>query len=87
MTTYGRGDSVGASSLGTVVIGSDTAHDFTWTKTTGGSTRTGTFSVGYSMGFGPSIPDYAWSPDGSSLIITVGDWNNDTPMDAVLFRP
>ena len=87
VTTYGRGDSVGASSLGTVVIGSDTAHDFTWTKTTGGSTRTGTFSVGYSMGFGPSIPDYAWSPDGSSLIITVGDWNNDTPMDAVLFRP
>jgi len=87
VTTYGRGDVVAASGLGTVVIGSDTAHDFTWTTTTGGSTRTGTFSLGYTMGFGTWIPDYPWSPDGSSLIITVGDWNNGTPMDAVLFRP
>lgn len=82
VTTYGPGDTVGASGLGTVVIGSDTTHVFTWTTTTGGSTRTGTFSLGYSMG--TWIPDYSWSPDGSSLILTVGDYNIGNPMDAVL---
>jgi hypothetical protein len=87
VTKYGPGDTVGASGLGTVVIGSDTTHVFTWTTTTGGSTRTGTFTLGYSMGFGSWIPDSAWSPDGSSLILTVGDYNIGNPMDAVLFRP
>ena len=86
-TSYGPGDTVGASGRGTVVIGSDTTHIFTWTSTTGGSTRTGTFSVGYTLGTPTSIADDAWSPDGSSLILTVGDWNNGTVMDAVLFRP
>lgn len=86
VTTYGPGDTVGASGQGTVVIGSDTT-DFTWTSTTGGSTRSGTFSLGYWLGFGSYIPDSAWSPDGSSLILTVGDWNNGMAMDAVLFRP
>jgi len=87
VTTYGPGDTVAASGQGTVVIGSDTSLVFTWTKTTGGSTRTGTFSVGYYPSFGSYISDSAWSPDGSSLILTVGDWNNGTAMDAVLFRP
>jgi len=87
VTTFGPGDTVGASGLGTVVIGSDTTHIFTWTATTGGSTRTSSFLVPYSLGEGTWIPDGAWSPDGSSLVLTVGDWNNGTPMDAVLFRP
>jgi hypothetical protein len=87
VTTYGPGDSVAASGQGTVVIGSDTTYIFTWTSTTGGSTRTGSFALGYWLGFGSYIPDSAWSPDGSSLILTVGDWNNGTAMDAVLFRP
>jgi hypothetical protein len=86
VTTYGPGDTVCASGQGTVVIGSDTT-DFTWTSTTGGSTRSGAFSLGYGLGFGSYILDSAWSPDGSSLILTVGDWNNGTAMDAVLFRP
>lgn len=84
VTSYGPGDTVGASGQGTVVIGSDTTHIFTWTSTTGGSTRTGTFSTGYSLGTPTLILDSAWSPDGSSLILTVGDWNNGTAMDAVL---
>jgi hypothetical protein len=87
VATYGPGDTVCASGQGTVVIGSDTTYIFTWTSTTGGSTRTGSFSLGYWLGFGSYIPDSAWSPDGSSLILTVGDWNNGTAMDAVLFRP
>ncbi len=82
VTTYGPGDVVAASGLGTVIIGSDTTRVFTWTATTGGSTRTGTFSLGYSIALGTS-----WSPDGSSLILIVGDYNLGNPMDAVLFRP
>jgi hypothetical protein len=84
VTTYGPGDTVSASGLGTVVTGSNTTHTFTWTTTTGASTRTGTFSVGYFLW---SAPDSSWSPDGSSLILTVGDYNIGNPMDAVLFRP
>jgi hypothetical protein len=87
VTTYGPGDTVSASGSGTVVIGSDTTYVFTWTSTTGGSTRTGSFSLGYWLGFGSYIADSNWSPDGSSLILTVGDWNSGTAMDAVLFRP
>ena len=87
VTSYGPGDTVGASGQGTVVSGSDTTHVFTWTVTTGASTRTGTFSVGYSLGTPTLISDSDWSPDGSSLVLTVGDYQMGTPLDAVLFRP
>ena len=87
VTTYAPGTVVGASGRGTVVAGSDTTGVFTWTTTSGGSTRTGTFSLGYYLGLGSWIPDSSWSPDGSSLILTVGDYNSGMRMDAVLFRP
>ena len=87
VTTYGSGNIVGASGLGTVVVGSTTSGVFTWMATSGGATQTGTFSLGYYLEQGYWIPDNSWSPDGSSLILTVGDWNNGSPMDAVLFRP
>lgn len=83
MASYGTGNIVGASGQGVVVVGSDVTHEFTWTNTASDAGSSGSFSLG-SGPLGDEFPDAAWSPDGKSLIIIVGDQVNTVFMDAVI---
>ena len=82
VSTYGPGDLAGASGRGVVVLGNDATHTLTWTNTAPGAVGKGSIS----LASGPSsgVLDAAWSPDGKSLILIVGDQVNSQFMDAVI---
>jgi len=82
LTDYGPGDIVGASGEGTVVTGFDGIPGLTWTSGPAGSPSSGTIALWDTTWMG--VPDVAWSPDGSRLVLIAGD-ENANYMDAVLF--
>jgi hypothetical protein len=81
LAAYGTGMIVGASGQGAVVVGMDVTPALTWTNTTPGAAGSGAFSLGAGPWMG--IPDAAWSPDGTSLVLISGD-GMEAFMDAVL---
>ena len=81
LAAYGTGTIVGASGQGAVVVGMDVTPALTWTNTTPGAAGSGAFSLGAGPWMG--IPDAAWSPDGTSLVLISGD-GMEAFMDAVL---
>jgi hypothetical protein len=84
LADYGPGNLVGASGGGTVVTGFGGTPSLAWTTRSGGKTASGTLSLGDGPWMG--IPDAAWSPDGSSLVLIAGD-GMVANMDALLFQP
>jgi hypothetical protein len=84
VSTYGSGDVVGASGRGVVVLGNDAKHTLTWTNTAAGAIQVEPTSITLASGPYQGAADAAWSPDGKSLIIIVGDPITSPYMDAVI---
>jgi hypothetical protein len=82
LSTYGTGDLVAASGRGVVVLGSDATHALTWTNTAPGAARSGSLTVASGPSLGTDAA--AWSPDGKSLIVVVGEATKSQFMDAVI---
>jgi hypothetical protein len=83
VSTYGPGDLAGASGRGVVVLGNDATHTLTWTNTAPGAPGKGSISLASGPSF--AAPDaMAWSPDGKSLVVIVGNPVSSQFMDAVI---
>jgi hypothetical protein len=84
VSTYGSGNVVGASGRGVVVLGNDAKHTLTWTNTAPGAVKLEPITLTLASGPYQGAADAAWSPDGKSLIVIVGDPITSPYMDAVI---